>query len=426
MIPFAWLSQIAFAEVYRVGGWKLLYAFDSIIWALGFLVVAQSAKRTFPSTGAVVVALALGFTVSVPFSSLRPQSFAILCFGLLLALLRSSLSTRKKVCLAVPLCILWHNLHPSASIAAASAFGAAAVRWLCVLRNPHYPKPWADTWVGGIAVLSCLITPAGIKGIKTSARNAEISRQLGVNEWLPIWDSKNVVDAFPVWIAIAATGFMIATRKRLPAIADVGRIIAPGLMMLAAYRFAPFWALAMIPVWAAALAETAAAGPKKSHAATARSTFYGIFFVLFGVLSASLLRADLFASYLPLEGVNRLQSENVSGTIYCHPAWGGPLIEKGYPNWQVSYDGRYYVYSWEEWQEYRMAATGERPLADIIRQHNPSAFFLHPFMEGALVRQLRHVHDWIEVYSDSNCLIFMPRKNRQLAEQKLAQESTRW
>ena len=408
LVPLAWLGQMVFALAFRLGGWWLLHALDATLWAAAFLVVGRSSRSAAGSDGAALIALGLGFVVGLPFASLRPQTFAVLGFGLLLALLRSGLPTARKLAFAVPLLVLWQNLHPSVSVAVAAAAGAAALGWVRALTRPGSPRPWADTGVAVLAAAATLATPAGARLFAVSAYNATASRELGVSEWLPLWDPANRGAALPAVAALVATVVLILRRRgRLPA-EDLGRAGVLTVMMLAAYRVAPFWALAMIPVWAGLLASPAP-GTASVGGRPWRFVLAAVLSVAVATALAAVARPRQFAEYLPLDGIARLRAAEVSGVVYCHPAWGGPLIGAGYPDWRVAYDGRYYVYSPTEWDAYFAAGRGDVPLAELDREYRPVAYFLRPTTEAGLIDLLRRDDGWAEIHTDTYSAVFVRR-----------------
>lgn len=114
-----------------------------------------------------------------------------------------------------------------------------------------------------------------------------------------------------------------------------------------------------------------------------------------------------FHESLPLAGVAKLKQAGVTGTIYCHSAWGGPLVDAGYPEWKVAFDSRYYRYTPEEWERYAAAVRGEVGLAELDLVYRPAAFFLRPRMEEKLIEALRADGNWREVHADRNSVVFV-------------------
>ena len=75
-------------------------------------------------------------------------------------------------------------------------------------------------------------------------------------------------------------------------------------------------------------------------------------------------------------GIEKLKDSGVTGTIYGYYAWGGLLIEAGYPDWKVAFDGADYRYTPDEWERYASVARGEVGLAELERIYQPCAFLL--------------------------------------------------
>jgi hypothetical protein len=423
-LPLAWLGQLVFASIHRLGGWTLLHVVNLLIWAAAFLIVAHSARRVphpqllSPQAGArgdraplaALVALALGFMASLPFASLRPQSFAVLSFALLLALMRSRLSLCRKLALAAFLLVLWQNLHPSVTIAVVASGGAAAFGWIGFLRDRSNGVPLGETLLMGMAAVAMILTPAGFSLFALAGYNAEISRELGVGEWLPLWSPVNRAASLPAWLALAATLVLFVRGRGRVRSEDLGRGVVLTVLMLTAYRFAPFWALAMIPLWSDLLAPAVEQSSGAEQPASSwRALVMGSALVIVSLIVGGLIRPRLFHESLAVEGIDQLRAVGVEGVVYCHPALGGPLIEAGYPGWKVAYDGRYYLYSLEEWRDYLRVARGEVSLASVEQKVHPVAFVLRPNAEGLLIQELRAASAWEEIHSDEHSAVFVLR-----------------
>ena len=126
------------------------------------------------------------------------------------------------------------------------------------------------------------------------------------------------------------------------------------------------------------------------------------------------LRPKESFQHLPLDGASALEAAfaeegmDRKGTVYNHPAWGGLLVFRDWPEWKVAYDGRYYIYTSDEWERQRRAALGDVPLADIEATEKPIAFFLHPLGEPGLIALLRASARWRIVHDDPRCVVFVP------------------
>jgi hypothetical protein len=403
--PVAWAAQALYALVHRLGGWPLLHRVDAFIWAAGFLAVGLGVRRDEAGEAALAVALALGVMAALPFASLRPQSCAVLCFGLLLALARSRLTLTAKATLGLPLLVAWQNLHPSVAVAGLALGGAAAAGWARRLRVGG-AAPWAETTLAGLAAVASLLTPAGAGLFRVASDNAELSRRLGVGEWLPLWAPVNWPASATAWLALAATAWLLLRGGRRARVEDLGAGLVLGALAVLSYRFVLFWAVAMVPVWARCLGPAPQRAAPLSRPASAALVTTAL---ALAVLVPMLARPPLFIGYLPREGAARLRERAGPGVVYNYPGWAGVLLEAGHPDWRVAYDGRFYRYSAAEWQGQQDAAAGRVPLADIERRWRPVAFFLRPGADAALIDLVRADAAWEEVYADDNCVAFVRR-----------------
>jgi hypothetical protein len=116
-----------------------------------------------------------------------------------------------------------------------------------------------------------------------------------------------------------------------------------------------------------------------------------------------------FSDNLPLAAVARLRATSVSGTIFTEPEFGGVLIDAGYPRWRVSYDGRYYRYTDDEWGRFGEVLGGTVRLRRIVRLYHPAAFVLRPSHSTPLCDELdRPGSGWRRIYRDEGAAVWVP------------------
>lgn len=175
---FAWLGQMLLAQLRLWWGWAGLRLFDASCWLGAMGVVAWACRRRGAPMAGLLIGLPIAFIVALPYASIRPQSLALLCFGLLLAVLRLHGPAWRRLGLAALLLPLWQNLHPSVAIAVLYLGGLAAAHWLDWLRRPASVLPWESTMFVALAGLALLATPEGLSIITDAAHNARESRAM--------------------------------------------------------------------------------------------------------------------------------------------------------------------------------------------------------------------------------------------------------
>lgn len=403
LAPLAWLSQLIQAAVRRGFGWSGLQVFDALVWLGGFCAAAWGVRRFLSEPAGIVASLLLAFSFILPFSSVRPQSFAVLGFGLLIALLASQRSWQIKLLMGAVLLVLWQNLHPSVAIALLYVGARAGWSWLEVMLGRRTSLPLFDTALALLAGLAMFATPLGTGILAVSAQNAAASTAMGVSEWEAVWSESNAAQLalsapFPLIVMV----LLIWHRSKLD-----WTWLFPNLVLFVATlfvaRFGLFWAISTIPVVATLLTPR----PTSDNLAARDCALSALALGLAAAL-AMMTHQARFAAWLPLQGIAALKAERVRGTVFAELPWGGPLIDGGHPNWQVALDGRYYVYTEAELALARTVGTAPAGLDQINRRWTPSAFLLDPELSGGLIRQLRaNPAAWREIRTDDFSVAFV-------------------
>ncbi|BEV45198.1 hypothetical protein [Afipia carboxidovorans] len=396
----AWAGQAAMAFIRRIGGWDFLRVFDAACWLGGFGAVAVASRLRGASLLAVAIALSLAVLTALPTASIRPQSFGCLCFGLLLVLQRLELKPVLAIILGAPLLIAWQNLHPSVSVGVA-AMGFATLPGVVGWLRGRSALPVVPMMLGLIGVAAIFATPDGASIIATSATNAQMSVAIGASEWLPLWTPHNRHLAMPIVVVALLTGWLVTRYRRFDPV-EIAIALGLGLMTLMAYRFVLFWAVAMVPVIARAVAPPVAR-PERSEAVTVLAS------LLLVAVATPLLVPTRFAESLPLAAVQSLRDHQIRGTVYGDFRFGGVIIDTGYPDWRVTYDGRYYRYSSEEWRYNSDIENGTVLLADVVRKWSPAAFVLDERRNAPIAEELARSTNWQRIYTQDNIVAYVPR-----------------
>jgi hypothetical protein len=402
-----WLAQASMAFVRAHGGWGALRVYDALCWLGGFWAVAAACRWRGASRSAVALALVLAFAAALPTASIRPQSYAALCFGLLLALQRLNLRTATTIALGAPLLVLWQNLHPSVSVGVLALGLHTAAGILAWARDRRRPLPVASAVLTLVAMAAMFATPDGFSVLAISATNAEMSLAIGASEWRPLWIEGNWLNAVPV-VMTALAALLLLLRK--------GRRFDPGELLVAlalfvltvtAYRFVLFWAVAMVPVIARAASRIGDSENAESGD-TRRLTIAAV--VAVGVAMPFLVPTH-FAANIPLGAVAYLKKQGVRGTVYADFPFGGAVIDAGWPHWRVAYDGRYYRYAREEWQYNGGIENGYVPLVDVIAKWHPAAFVIQEEHNAPLAGELARSRRWQRVYrGPDGVVVYVPRQ----------------
>jgi hypothetical protein len=408
-----WLSQLIYAVLFRLGSWRAVLIVHSLIFALAFGIAGQIARNGGAGLFGLSAAMALGFLTGLTNAEVRPTSFGLCCFATLLMLVSAELRWWVRLPLVLLTAVIWQNLHPSVLLGAIAVAGLVTADWVVCLRFGGRPKPWGLTLLVPFIALCQFATPMGIGIMVTSRDNLKVARSwVGESEWLPPWDPAVDLSAIAIfWIALGITIVLLMLLRERVSLRQWLTLAIMTALALYATRFALFWGLTMVPIWADWIDSIKAKGsfewgddPLPRWAL--KSVLAGVAVLV--LLVPATLQSSVFDDRLPLEGIRHLKVALPEGRIYNFRQWGGPLILEGGAEWKVAIDGRLFMYTnWKEWQEYRDAASGQVSLDELLRRHRPDAFFLHPVFQKPLVQALRGARKWKSIYEDANSVAFI-------------------
>jgi hypothetical protein len=401
MPAVAWLGQVIMALTRQIGGWPLLRLVDAMCWVGGLWACAAACRARGATTTACALALGVTFLLLLPTASVRPQSFAALCFGALLAMRRLALPPFTSVLLAFPLFLVWQNLHPSVSVATIAMAAVAVTVWLQRLAGRE-GEPWVPTALSAMSLAAMFATPDGVSIVQVSVRNTEASVAIGASEWLPLWAASNHFHAACV---MACAAVALALVMRHPKRVDASELAVAGVLLVMtifAYRFVLFWGAAMVPVFARVLTPEG-----RNRSIGPRSRLVLLASLLTVAATAPLLIPTRFAANIPLEAIASVERTGVRGTVYADYPYGGAIIDTGFPRWRVAYDGRYYRYSSEEWKYNGGIENGYVPLIDVVRKWRPCAFILNKKHNAPLVAELSRSSEWRLIYDNGAVAAFV-------------------
>ena len=437
-IPICWLAQLIDYGVWTLGGWPLLQLFDGAVWIGGYAAVAWKLRRQGTWAWPAALALLYGFLPSYTYASIRPQSFALLGFGLMMVLTWTPMKLWKKLLLGAILFVIWQNAHPSV-LTAGAWLGpltiGAVVRWW---RRPQVERgafPWDLLGLSVFAVASSFACPYPLSTFELARANEQMSKFLDVSEWKPLfWDALAPMGQYGLdargsaILALAILPVLVAVRWRRMKLEEVICALVLAAFTWQMYRFACFLGFALIPLAYRALAPVSAVSPPplvrswKWLLAGAFAIAIAISLTRFAIAEAAKpdrTPVDPHMHYFPFEAVARMKTDVPPGTVVTDFFWGGVAARGGYPNWKVSHDGRYYLFSRDEWDWYWAAMSQQCiggftvTLDDVVKLYNPVAFLLHVGPDDGLIAKLDDPDSGWKRLGDSfdrgQAVVFVPR-----------------
>lgn len=340
-----WLGQWLLAAADAAAGWRGLVALRAVAVALlvGLIVYAALRERPARPLGAVLAAFP-AIALSRFVWTERPELFGLICFALVIVLLRAGRSGSDRALFAIPLVIvLWANLHGSFALGAILALGVAIEG---AVVDPKRRRAYVVLGAG--AVVATLLTPAG-SGAWTAPGFHLLHPPRSIQEW-----SVPDVTTLPgllFFTALAAT-FATALLARARAPREAVVLLPVLFVSLIATRQLPLFAIAAVPYLAAyggdALREVAtllrvpllrlsSTGLAPGRAADGIAV--GLAAVVLALAAATGTSAPDLSGY-PVAALGALRA---GPGLLNHYDWGGYLIANA-PRTPVFVDGRLIPY----------------------------------------------------------------------------------
>jgi len=185
-ITFEWLSQIIYAAVYAVSGWAGVVALASAAIALAIGLLTRFLLRELSFTLTLLMVLA-AFVLLAPHLLARPHVLTLpIMVTWAAALVRSMDQRTPPPFWALPLLVLWANLHGSV-VLALGLIGAAVFEALVMEKRDEWLRVLLR-WLpfAALAVAACCLTPYGAKPLLIPITTLGLGQALAwISEWRP-------------------------------------------------------------------------------------------------------------------------------------------------------------------------------------------------------------------------------------------------
>lgn len=396
IVPIYGLAQVGDAIVVRIGGFELLKLLDALIWATAFTMPAWVAGRRFGVSG--TLAALWGFFPASTFTMLRPQSFALLGAGLLVALLLSRVSNRGRLILGLAVMVLWQNAHPSVLIAAFILLPFVVIGWW------RRMAPVAETLLLLMVPVAMIATPAGTDVLTLMTINTDRVALFGVNEWMPIFHPSNrgVITRTVIGLMLNVL-LIVSVVVRFPtfgvriqnhALIFGGMALGFLLMTVLSHRIVLFFGVISVPL--------AMLIPRRPPRPAGRMGWplLALVVVIVSWIGLKTRRLPLWNSWFPVDAALALKAHQPNGPVFVTTEWGGLV---SYHGMSPLMDGRYFARTHEECERYLAIIRGEAPI-----DSGAVACFLTPDYE-TLKQRMDVDPAWRVLFRDDHAIVYVRR-----------------
>lgn len=420
----SWLAQVGLYGVYRLGG------FGGLALGLALVVLATFAVVFWDSPGHLyvrVLAVLLAALASAVFWSVRPQMASLFLAAVVGALVRRYRRRGGRALWALPpLFAVWANLH-AAWMAGLLLIGCGVVGEVAagLLARPgertqaRFHRAGALVLAGFLSAAAISLNPQGPRMLLYPFQTVgmEVLRQF-IQEWAsPDFHRLNFHPFLWLWLA---TAWALALSPQEKDWGDLAAFTVFSALALTAGRNVALFAVVAAPILAAH--GTAALEPalhRLSQTSNPSTRLASANWVIAALVAAAVaarawagpLNPDAVArehqSRFPVQAAEAILQERPPGPLFNSYNWGGYLLWRLYPAYQVYVDGRTDLYGDEVLGEYlrvvRLEPGWEATLAGrdirlvVVETGEP------------LANRLRDDPIWALFYADDLASVFVRR-----------------
>lgn len=410
-----WLSEVILALAHQASGWAGVAAVTALAFASTLAILTRFLLKTLEPVH-VLMFVAFAAMMVAPHLHARPHVLAMPLIVIWTAYLaRAGDQGTTPSLWLLPVMTLWANLHGGFTLGLALAL-AFALEGVLSARKVNQTAKAAKAWglFVGLAFVSALLTPHGIKGLLFTLQIFGESYALDhIGEWqspnfhgvqpLEIWLLSGLAVAlhqglrFPVMRLALLLGLLHLALKYVRNVELIG-LLTP---LLLAVPLARQWReksiagrqLAKVDLVFQSLAQPA------SHRATA-VTMTGLALITLLAVQSDALHPRETAT--PSAAVQAVQKAHLTGPVLNEYGFGGYLIYAGIAPF---IDGRADMYGNDFLKEYMEAVslTSQDGLTKLLQKYHIEWTLMPP--ESAAVTLLDHLPEWRRLYADKVAVV---------------------
>lgn len=253
-----WLAETLVALAYRAAGAAGIVALKTIVIAGALALVSKALRRVAwrPVDHDALLGLAI-FGTFLRYHLMRPQVFSVLlCAGLLSILVEADRGRRRTLVAAVPVMLLWANLHGGWIVGLGILLIWCAVR--LTWSNPGAIDRRRIAAVAVAATAATLVNPYGV-GLWTFLRDTVGLSRPDIVDWLPLFRLPVLFIVPAATAAIVGCAALVKARRGVdPAHVLIVAALAVGTVRI--NRIDVFFVLAVIMLLGPHLGRARAAG----------------------------------------------------------------------------------------------------------------------------------------------------------------------
>ncbi|MDA8241055.1 MAG: tetratricopeptide repeat protein [Nitrospiraceae bacterium] len=418
-----WLAQILYYAAFSAAGAGGIILLRAIVVALMYWSVLGRMKKFVADRTVMLLVLCLSLLSFFSyFKPERPQTFSFLFFSVLLGMIESGGPGKRRSWLIVPLMVLWANMHGGVIVGDA-VLGLFAVFFSIGQRGDLKKALPVLLWAGA-GIAASLLNPNTyhLFTVAFAMQNQVFSRFITeyFSSYAAFTENGDVQVVF-YWILLALTIASLFFSKGRP-LWRTAVVLFVGSISFLYIRNIAFLSVGLAPLAAVGLEGLLKlSAPRRLPSGLARLTAVVLLLISLwhyskeAVAEGSMRRE--VDDYYPVSATDFIRSAGISGNMFNSYGWGGYLIWRLYPDYQVFIDGRGIYES--IFTQYLIIARGETDLVAGLPAWKASLdafqvdFVIMPDYEPItgqlqpLMLKLMREEKWCPVYIDTAAFIFV-------------------
>jgi hypothetical protein len=401
-ITFEWLSEVIYAAVYALSGWAGVVALAAAAVALAVGLLTRFLLRELAPTPALLMVTAAVILLA-PHILARPHVLTLpIMVAWAAALVRCMDRRAAPPYWALPLLVLWANLHGSV-VLALGLIGPAVLEALLDEKRSEWPRV-VLRWLPftALAVAACCLTPYGPDPLLMPLTTLGAGDALG---WIAEWRPQDFGHFGAFEFLLLAGIFALSRGMTLPV---VRALVVLGLIhfALAQVRNADLLAILAPLYLAAPLARQFGARAEDDAAGPARGVNLAAVAVMIVATGLVLVRDLRPAQHNTPAAAVANAGLAEAGPVLNDYSFGGYLIFAGIPTF---IDGRSELYGGPFIVRYNrdVSLADLRDFLRLLDQYKFDATLLEP--DTPAVALLDRLPDWQRVYSDDVAVVHKRR-----------------